>query len=88
MHLRIRQWNENENRNKLLAVETLKDSDISETFKILYFMKENEIPLHITKGIADNDDYEEVFIYEVNMEFDENLNDEEKLIPYISVDCK
>ena len=38
MHLRIRQWNENENRNKLLAVETLKDSDISETFKILYFM--------------------------------------------------
>lgn len=86
MQLRIRQWNESENKNKLLAVQTLNDSDISETFKILHFMEQNEIPLHITKGIAD-DDYEEVFIYEVNMEFDEVFGDE-KLLPCISVDCK
>lgn len=87
MQLRIRQWNESENKSELLAVQTLKDSDISETFKNLHFMQQNEIPLHITKGVADNDDYEEVFIYEVNMEFDEGCSDE-KLLPCISVDCK
>lgn len=87
MQLRIRQWNESENKSKLLAVQNLNDSDISETFKILHFMKQNEIPLHITKGVTDNDDYEEVFIYEVNMEFDEGCYDE-KLLPCISVDCK
>ncbi len=87
MQLRIRQWNENENISRLLAVHHLNNSDISETFKILHFMKQNEIPLHITKGIADNDDYEEVFIYEVNMEFDKGC-DEERILPCISVDCK
>ena len=87
MQLRIRQWNESENKSKLLAVQNLKDSDISETFKNLYFMKQNEIPLHITKGVADNDDYEECFIDEVNMEFDEGC-DEERILPCISVDCK
>lgn len=50
-------------------------------------MKQNEIPLHIIKGVADNDDYEECFIYEVNMEFDEGC-DEERIFPCISVDCK
>jgi hypothetical protein len=87
MQLRIRQWNESENKNELLAVQNLKDSDVSETFKILHFMKQNEIPLHITKGVADNDDYEEYFIYEINMEFDEGC-DEERILPCISVDCK
>ena len=87
MQLRIRQWNESKKNNKILAVQHLNDSDISETFKILHFMKQNEIPLHIMKGIADNDDYEEFFIYEINMEFDEGC-DEEKLLPCISVDCK
>lgn len=87
MNLRIRRYNESENKNELLAVQNLNDSNISETFKILHFMKQNEIPLHITKGIADNDDYEECFIYEVNMEFDEGY-DEERILPCISIDCK
>ena len=37
MQLRIRKWNKSENKNELLAVQNLNDSNISETFKILHF---------------------------------------------------
>lgn len=62
MMLRIRKYIESEDKYKLLSVTDLKDSNISETFKILQFMKENEIPLFINNDIADSLNSEEYFI--------------------------
>ena len=42
----------------------------------------------VQNGNSSCDDYEECFIDEVNMEFDESFNDEEKILPCISVDCE
>lgn len=86
MMLRIRSWDNENDKNKLLAVQKLNDSDISETFKILDYMRQNEIPLRVTHNVADSDEYEEYLICELSMEFDEKFG-EEQLLPCIAVDC-
>jgi hypothetical protein len=87
MIIRINKWDNEEHQDKLLSRYELKESDISETFKILYFMKQNEIPLKVYKEDASifSDDYEEYFIEEVNMVFD---SDTEGIIPHISISCE
>lgn len=86
MMLRIRTWDNENNKNKLLAVQELNGSDISETFKILDYMQQNDISLRVNHNVADSDDYEECLICEISMEFDEKVG-EEQLLPYIAVDC-
>lgn len=88
MVIRINKWDDEKHKNILLSRYELKNSDISETFKILDYMKKNEILLKIFNEDAtvDSDKYEEYVIEEVSMMFD--TNNEEGIIPFISVDCK
>lgn len=88
MTIRINKRDDEEHKNILLSRYELKNSDISETFKILDYMKKNEIFLKIFNKDAtvDSDKYEEYVIEEVNMMFD--TDNEDGIIPHISVDCK
>ena len=86
MRIRITQYNKKEDKNKLLTTYNLENSDISETFKILDYMKINEIPLRILFGMIDSDDYEEYWIDEISLQFDSDK--EYSTVPCIVVDCK
>lgn len=85
--LRVRKYIESEDTYKLLSCIHLKDSNISETFKILNFMKENEIPLFINDGVADSLTSEECFIEEVCFEVPNiGINEMERTCECIIVD--
>lgn len=85
--LRVRKYIESEDDYKLLSCIHLKDSDISETFKILNFMKENEISLFINDGVTDSLTSEECFIEEVCFEVPSiGINEMERTCESIIVD--
>lgn len=88
MMLRIRRYNEEEDKYKILSCVYLKDSDISEMFKILEFMRKENISLFINnEGKGDSTTCEECFIDYVNLEFPSiSSTEDDKTCECITVD--
>lgn len=88
MMLRIRRYNEEENEYKILSCVYLKDSDSSEMFKILEFMRKEHISLFINnEGRGDSTTCEECLIDYVNIEFPSiSLAEDSKTCECITVD--
>lgn len=88
MMLRIREYDKENNSLKLLSVEELKDSDISETVKILKFFKDNDLYISINeKGCGDSANNPIYSIEYIEFEFPSiNISEEDKIVPRITVD--
>lgn len=88
MMLRIREYNEEDGSLKLLSVENLKESDISETVKTLNFFKDNNLYISINEnGYGDSSDNPIYSIKYIEFEFPSiNISEEERTVSSITVD--
>ena len=88
MMLRIREYNKENDSLSLLAVENLKDSDISETIKTLKFFKDNNLNISINReGIGDNSNNQIYSIENIEFEFpSHHISEEERTCISLNVD--
>ena len=88
MMLRIREYNRENGSLKLLSVENLKESDISETVKTLKFFKDNNLYISINeKGLGDSADNPIYSIEYIEFQFPSSgVSEEDKTVPSITVD--
>ena len=87
MMLRIREINTEKEKLTPLSCIDLKEDNISETFKILKFMRDNNIPISISEGVGDNFDNKIYSIEGIYFEVPNiHISEEERCVECITVD--